>query len=161
MADDDVVVLTSMDGQSFSVLVRDVKDMCATIKDLIEDSGTEAPIPIPNITGKVLQRIVEYCKYHTENPDPAGFDPVTASISEWDAEFLKRCEDLDMVVDVLLAANFLANTKLVDMVGRFGIAEHIKHMTTDEMREKFGITDKLTPEEESRIRREYTWIEEK
>jgi len=30
------------------------------------DTGTESVIPLPNVTGKILGKVIEYCKYHVE-----------------------------------------------------------------------------------------------
>ncbi len=56
MADDDQVTLQSQDGQDFRVEVK-VAKMSETIKNLIEDAGVDAPIPLPNVTGKILGKV--------------------------------------------------------------------------------------------------------
>jgi S-phase kinase-associated protein 1 len=68
MADDEQVTLVSLDDQAFRVPVK-VAKMSATVKHLIEDAGVDNPIPLPEVTGKILARVVTYCKYHTENPE--------------------------------------------------------------------------------------------
>ena len=30
----------------------------------------DAPIPLPNVTGKILSKVIDYCKYHHEHPAP-------------------------------------------------------------------------------------------
>ena len=32
----------------------------------------DAPIPLPNVTGKILSKVIDYCKYHHEHPTPAS-----------------------------------------------------------------------------------------
>jgi len=68
---DDEVTLASCDGQETKITVK-VAQMSETIKHLIEDTGIENPIPLPNVTGKILTKVVEYTKYHTEHPEPEG-----------------------------------------------------------------------------------------
>ena len=36
----------------------------------MQDVGTDTPIPLPNVTGKILANVIEYCKYHLEHPTP-------------------------------------------------------------------------------------------
>ncbi len=36
------------------------------------DTGTESVIPLPNVTGKILGKVIEYCKYHVEVRDQAA-----------------------------------------------------------------------------------------
>ena len=69
MADEDEVTLQSVDGSEFKVTVG-LANMSATMKSLIEDSGAGVTIPLPNITGKILERVVAYCVYHKEHPTP-------------------------------------------------------------------------------------------
>jgi len=60
---------------------------------MIDDLGqdADAPIPLPNVSGKVLEKIVEYCKYHHEHPsvvtDSNKDDRKTDDISPWDKAF--------------------------------------------------------------------------
>lgn len=57
--DDDTVGLQSADGRHFRLKRSDAIKM-RTIRDLVEDAGTDAYIPIPNVAGDVLEVIVEY-----------------------------------------------------------------------------------------------------
>jgi hypothetical protein len=57
----DTVTLQSQDGQDFKVELK-VAKQSETIKNLIEDAGIDAPIPIPNIMGKTLARIIDFLK---------------------------------------------------------------------------------------------------
>jgi S-phase kinase-associated protein 1 len=59
--DTDTVTLHSSDGQEFKIEVRIAK-LSETIKNLIEEAGIENPIPMPNITGKTLAKIIGYMK---------------------------------------------------------------------------------------------------
>lgn len=59
------VKLCSSDTQQFEV-EREVADTSETVKNLIEDSGAEDVIPLPNVSGKILAKVIEYCKYHVD-----------------------------------------------------------------------------------------------
>ncbi len=40
----------------------------------MEGVGSDTAIPLPNVTGKILAKVIEYCKYHLEHPTPANED---------------------------------------------------------------------------------------
>ena len=52
-------------------------------------------MPLPNVTGKILSKIIEYCAYHTQNSKDADKTAAGAAvksaedIKSWDDEFMK------------------------------------------------------------------------
>ena len=74
--------------------------LCLGISDSVD--GTGAPIPLPNLNGAVLEKIIEYCKYHKENPVPARAedDYSVDNISEWDLKFVEV--DVPFLFDIVL-----------------------------------------------------------
>ncbi len=50
-------------------------------------------IPLPNVTGKILSKVIEYNKYHLEHPTPASEEKKdekrTDDIIPWDQDFCK------------------------------------------------------------------------
>lgn len=158
MADDDQCVLQSQDGQDFKVLVG-VAKMNETLKNLIEDSGIDCPIPLPNITGKNLSKVLEYCKWHKENPSVAPADTTTKAADDkrtddlcgWDLDFCK-VEQLQLF-ELILAANYLDNKPLLDTLCKT-VANMVKGKTPEQIRTMFNIKNDFTPEEEEQIRKE-------
>jgi S-phase kinase-associated protein 1 len=59
------VKLTSSDNQMFEV-DEEIANESQTVKNMIEDTGTEDIIPLPNVPGKILAKVIEYCKFHVE-----------------------------------------------------------------------------------------------
>lgn len=58
------------------------------------DSGKDAPIPLPNVTAKILAKVIEYCKYHVEAENKEGggegANPKSdEDIKAWDTDFVK------------------------------------------------------------------------
>ena len=161
MADDDQVTLQSQDGQEFKVEVR-VAKMSETIKNLIEDAGADSSIPLPNVTGKILAKVVEYCKYHTEHPTSVSEDKKdekrTDDIIGWDLDFCKV--DQPTLFELILAANYLDIKELLDLTCKT-VANMIKGKTPEEIRKTFNIKNDFTPEEEEQVRKENEWCEEK
>ena len=72
-----------------------------TIKHIIEDICADNDIPLPNVTSKILAKVIEYCKKHVETPktdDRAANDELKA----WDAEFVKV--DQHTLFDLILVS---------------------------------------------------------
>jgi len=159
------VKLQSSDDQEFEV-PRDIAEMSVTIKNMLEDiPNPDAAIPLPNVTGKILQKVIEYCKYHKENPTPVEDDDDvkkdskrTDDIIPWDADFCKV--DQNTLFELILAANFLDIKPLLELTCKT-VANMIKGKTPEEIRRTFNIKNDLTPEEEEQIRRENAWCEER
>ena len=63
------------------------------IKGLIEDSGIEEEIPIPNVKKSILDKIVDFCKHIDSNPPPEIEKPLRSAslgdvVSPWYAQFI-------------------------------------------------------------------------
>eukprot|EP00252_Welwitschia_mirabilis_P015129 TRINITY_DN33303_c0_g1_i1.p1 TRINITY_DN33303_c0_g1~~TRINITY_DN33303_c0_g1_i1.p1 ORF type:complete len:158 (-),score=25.98 TRINITY_DN33303_c0_g1_i1:294-767(-) len=151
----DRVKLKSSDDELFEV-DEAVAFESQTIKNMIEDTGTEAAIPLPNVSSKILAKVIEYCKYHVDIQKP-GDDKGNASeddIKAWDAEFVKV--DQGTLFDLILAANYLNIKNLLDLTCQT-VADMIKGKTPEEIRKTFNIKNDFTPEEEEEVRRENQW----
>ena len=147
--------LMSSDQQHFEV-EEDVAHESQTIKNMIEDMGSEETIPLPNVSGNILAKVIEYANYHVEarkliNDKPAKSPEDTKA---WDAEFLKV--DQATLFDLILAANYLNIKALLDLTCK-AVAEMIKGKTPEEIRKTFNIKNDFTPEEEEEVRRENHW----
>jgi S-phase kinase-associated protein 1 len=83
----------------------------------MQDIGSDTPIPLPNVTGKILSKVIEYCKYHLEHPTPASEEKKdekrTDDIIPWDQEFCKV--DQATLFELILAANYLDIKPLLDL----------------------------------------------
>lgn len=74
--------------------------------------GSENAIPLPNVTGKILQKVIEYCKHHKANPTPVSDEKKdekrTDDIIPWDQEF---CKVDQATLFELILVRFLVNQK--------------------------------------------------
>lgn len=68
-------------------------------------------------------------------------------------------EDHELLVNVIMGANFLNIKDLLDLTCAC-IANMIRGKSPEEIRRLFNITNDFTPEEEERIREENKWCEE-
>lgn len=155
--EEETVTLLSQDGNSFEVSL-DVAKMSETIKNLIEDAGTDNPVPLPNVSSVILAKVVEYCQYHHAHPvvlsDENKDEKRTDDISGWDLDFCKV--DQKTLFDLILAANYLDIKDLLDLTCKT-VANMIKGKTPEEIRKTFNIKNDFTPEEEEQIRKENEW----
>nr|ACR38888.1 SKP1 [Apopellia endiviifolia (species B)]ACR38897.1 SKP1 [Apopellia endiviifolia (species B)] len=155
MSKETKVKLKSSDDEMF-----EVEDVVAfesqTVKNMIEDTGTENAIPLPNVSSKILSKVIEYCKFHVETQKAADDKPVATEdeIKTWDAEFVKV--DQATLFDLILAANYLNIKNLLDLTCQT-VADMIKGKTPEEIRKTFTFKNDFTPEEEEEVRRENQW----
>jgi S-phase kinase-associated protein 1 len=162
--DDPVVTLQSSEGQEFRVDLH-VATMSETIRNLIEDAGTDNSIPLPNVSTRVLAKVIEYCVWHRDHPVAIATEEDKKSekrnedINAWDSEFCKQL-DQAFLFDVILAANYLDIKDLLDLTCKT-VANMIKGKTPEEIRKTFNIKNDFTPEEEEQVRKENEWAEER
>ncbi|CAK8540037.1 unnamed protein product [Lathyrus sativus] len=152
MASTKKITLKSSDGEAFEV-DEAVALESQTIKHMIEDDCADSGIPLPNVTSKILAKVIEFCKKHV---DAAAADdkPSEDELKAWDADFVKV--DQVTLFDLILAANYLNIKNLLDLTCQT-VADMIKGKTPEEIRRTFNIKNDFTPEEEEEVRRENQW----
>jgi S-phase kinase-associated protein 1 len=159
-----LIKLISLDDKEFEV-EKPIAEMSITIKNILEDmSGQEFEkeiIPLPNVNGKILGKIIEYCKYHQENiivtvENNKDKKPEN-EIIPWDKEFCSV--DQATIFELILAANYLDIKPLLDLTCKT-VANLIKGKTVEEIRKTFNIRNDFTPEEEDLVRKENDWCTE-
>lgn len=156
-------VVLVCDGEKLSVDL-DVVNKSTILKNMIEDTGKDGDIPIPNIQLPILKKIIEFCEhYKSSNPKeirkPLVSNKLTENnVDEWDANFIEM-EKVDDIIDLVIAANFLDIESLVAL-GCAKIATFIKGKSVEEIRDVFGIQNDFTPQEEQQLREENKWAEE-
>ncbi|CAI0413090.1 unnamed protein product [Linum tenue] len=131
-----------------------------TIKHMIEDGCAGDGIPIPNVTGAILAKVLEFCKKHQHHAPDRQSD--ADELKKWDTNFANVSPDT--LYHLLLAANYLnikaanyLNIKdLLDLICQT-VADIIKGKKPEEIRSYFKIKNDFTKEEEEEIRRENQW----
>ncbi|GLJ36408.1 hypothetical protein SUGI_0730980 [Cryptomeria japonica] len=168
MAKECKVRLKSSDDEMFEVDQAVVFES-ETIKNMIEDTGVESVVPLPNVSSNILAKVMEYCKYHVE---AAKTSEEKSAISEedvkkWDQEFVKV--DQATLFDLILASYFVypdlgsmkaANYLNINNLLHFTcqtVADMIEGKSPEEIRKTFNIKNDFTPEEEAEVRRENQW----
>lgn len=158
-----MVRLSSSEGTEFTV-DREIAEKSLLLKNMLEDVGeADAVIPLPNVTGPILQKVIEWCTHHRTDPPAIVEDEMKQQralddIDEWDAEFCKV--DQGTLFELILAANYLDIKPLLDLTCKT-VANMIKGKSPEEIRKTFNIVNDFTPEEEEQVRRENEWCEDR
>ncbi|XP_059435567.1 SKP1-like protein 1A [Corylus avellana] len=83
------ITLKSSDGEAF-----EVDEAVALESPTIKDDCAENVIPLPDVTSKILAKVIEYCKKHVKaqatNPDNRTSDD---DLKAWDAELVQLDTD--------------------------------------------------------------------
>nr|BAB85606.1 kinetochore protein [Brassica juncea] len=153
------IVLKSSDGESFEVDEAVARES-QTLAHMVEDDCIENGIPLPNVTSKILAKVIEYCKKHVDAAAAKTEGAVDGAASSdddlkaWDTEFMKI--DQATLFELILAANYLNIKNLLDLTCQT-VADMIKGKTPEEIRTTFNIKNDFSPEEEEEVRRENQW----
>jgi len=115
-----LVELISGDKQSFSISERAAK-LSGLISDMLEeddnDDGEIPSIPLPNVSGSVLGKVVDFMIYHIDNPMQDIEKPLKGKIEEficqWDIDFLNI--DSALLTELVMATNYLNIKPLLDL----------------------------------------------
>jgi Skp1 family, tetramerisation domain len=112
------ITLKSSDGEEF-VVDELVAMESQTIRHMIEDDCAENGIPLPNVTSKILSKVIEYCKKHvdaatasaaTTEGAAAGASSKTADeeLKQWDQDFVKvdQATLFDLILVKILTSDF-------------------------------------------------------
>ena len=137
---------------------QEVANKSPVLKSMIEDTGKEGDIVIPNIKAPILRKVIEYCT-HYRNSKPKDIKKpllrrnlVENGVDQWDANFI-NLDQTEELIDLVVAANFLDIESLLDL-GCAKIAVMIKDKSVEEIREFLDIDNDFTAEEEKRVNEE-------
>jgi S-phase kinase-associated protein 1 len=138
--------------------------MSELVKSMMEEECDDdiTEIPLPNVSAIVLQKVVEFCQHHRQEPMTEIEKPLKSTkmadvVQKWYADYV----DVDQVVlfEMILAANYMDIKPLLDLTCAT-VASMIKGKTPEEIRATFNIVNDFTPEEEAQVREENRWCEE-
>lgn len=162
--DEGELTLQSQDKQEFKVS-RKVALMSNLVKTMADGDSDASDIPLPNVKGTVLKRVVEYMKYHSQDgKQPTEIEKPLKSADmklvvgdTWDADFVDVQQEL--LFELILAANYMDIKPLLDLTCA-KVASMIKGKTPEQIRTTFNIQNDFTPEEEEAVRAENKWAED-
>jgi len=162
--DDNANETLSLKSQELEVF-QVPKKICAMselIKTMSEGDKEADDIPLLNVKSAVLKKVIEYMRYHAENPPKEIEKPLKSPnmaevVSQWDAEFVDV--DQELLFELILAANYMDIKSLLDL-SCAKVASMIKGKNPEQIRKTFNITNDFTPEEEAAVIAENKWAEE-
>ncbi len=143
-----LIELISQDGESFQVPVKVAANARFVRTMLSECSGDEddelQSIPIPMVKGSVLSKVIEFMQHMnvevmTTIEKPLRSNKMSDLVQEWYANFI-NCNDRDLVVEYLKAADFLHVQPLLDLAAA-EIGRWFKGKTPDEIRREFNLPE--------------------
>ena len=146
-------------GEETFVVEKEVAEMSQAVLNMVEDTETDT-VPLPNVDGKTLSKVIEYCKRHvdaerekTANEKKAADDPtkktsatIDNEIADWEEKVFLDVHQSELF-DVILAANYMNIKTLLDL-GCKRVANMIKGKTPEEIRKQFNIKNDFALEEE-------------
>jgi len=157
------VKLVSIDGVEF-VVEKDIALMSNFVASMLEYSEeVEVRVPLPNVSGKILEQVVQFLQYNKKNPLNEIGKPLKSSIMSenvndpWFATFTDK--DQSIIFELILAANYLDIQPLLDLCCA-KVASLIKGKTPEQIRLTFNIENDFTPEEEAQLLEENKWCED-
>ncbi|KAJ2703985.1 hypothetical protein FB645_003641 [Coemansia sp. IMI 203386] len=141
---------------------RDIVNQIGVLNDLVQlqQDTTDDPITLTNVDAKTMEKVVEYCVHHKDDPiiEENKYDVPSRSddIDEWDLNFMHV--DTDTLFYLLLASNYLDIQPLMNL-GCKMVANMIRGKDSGQIRQIFNLTDDYTEEEKEQIRKEDEWAE--
>jgi len=155
-----LITLISSDEEEFKV-AKEVAEHSVTVKNIIEDvNDTSQPIPLPNVNGKILKKVIEYCQHYHDTPHEIVTDN-SGKIPELDEYCKTFCNvEQQVLFETILASNYLDIKPLLDLTCR-AVANMIRGKTPEEIKKVFNIKKDFSPEEEEQVRKENEWCEER
>ena len=143
------ITLISSDNNKFKIEIK-AAERSNLLKSLLQDYTEDHEIPMHDVKGDVLRKVVDYLIHWKDNepkeiPRPLPSNNLKEFADEWDAEFINGI-DLDTVFDIINTANYMDIKPLLDL-SCAKIASVMKGKTAEEIRNMFNIECDLTEEE--------------
>ncbi len=158
------VTLLSAEGEPFKTEVADI-ELSELVKTMLPDKmdeGEDVEIPLPKVSSEILKKVIDFCRYYRIDPMTEIEKPLTKNVmgelvQEWYATFVDVPQET--LFDLIEAANYLDLRPLLDLTCAT-VGAMIKGKSPAQIRELFGITNDLSPEEEAQILEEQKWCAE-
>ena len=140
---------------------REVAEKSLLIKGIIDDSGIEEQIPLPNVKRPILEKVITFCTHLKDHQAPEIEKPLRSEnmasvVDVWYADYINL--EQEILFELILASNYLDIKPLLELACA-KVASLIKNKSIEEIRKFFNIENDFTPEEEAQIMEENKWAE--
>ena len=140
---------------------REVAEKSLLIKGIIDDSGIEEQIPLPNVKRPILEKVITFCTHLKDHQAPEIEKPLRSEnmasvVDVWYADYINL--EQEILFELILASNYLDIKPLLELACA-KVASLIKNKSIEEIRKFFNIENDFTPEEEAQIMEENKWDE--
>ena len=151
------IKLKSKDEKEFSISEKAVK-RSKLIEGIIEDYQDNKIIPLPDVDGIILEKIIEYLN-HYENSEPKIIKKplknykMKEAFEKWDYDYINNM-NIEDIINLLNASNYMDIDSLVQLC-KNKIAYEIIEKPIDEVINIFKINNDLS-EEENELMNKYS-----
>jgi len=132
--------LTSKDKKDFTV-ERKHAFISTLVKTSLENDDKADEVPIPGVTGAILELVVNYMKEHKGVEPPIIEKPLRSKVMKdvcphkWDADYIDKIGDTrQQLYDLILAANYMDIKSLLHL-GCAKVASLIKGQPLEKIKE--------------------------
>jgi len=143
------VRLLCSDGEEVEIDL-DIAEKSVLIKGLIDDSGTEEQIPLPNVKRPILEKVITFCQHLKDHAPPEIEKPLksvdmASVVDAWYADYINL--EQEVLFELIMASNYLDIKPLLEL-SCSKVASLIKNKSIQEIRKFFNIENDFSPEEE-------------
>lgn len=144
-----MITIRTRDDKTFRVDPSEIM-LSVLIRTIMEgvDENADVEIPLPNVDGFMLERIIEYTRHHMDDPMKTIDRPLpnlefNMIISPWYHDFITSFEGMEGLYALIKAANYMDIPPLQDLACA-RVAYLIRGKEPDEIRKILGL-DSLNP----------------
>lgn len=134
------IKLVSKDKKVF-VVSRKNAIISNLVKTTLEQDASASEVPIPGVTGEILEKLVTYMNHHAGTEPPIIPKPLRSKEMKqvcsdaWDAEYIDKIGDVRQdLYDLILAANYMDVKSLLHL-GCAKVASLIKGQPLEKIKE--------------------------
>ena len=143
------VKLLCSDGEEVEIDI-DVAEKSVLIKGLIDDTGTDDQIPLPNVKRPILEKVIDFCKHLKDHQAPEIEKPLKSTdmqsvVDPWYADYINL--EQEVLFELIMASNYLDIKPLLELACA-KVASLIKNKSIEEIRKFFNIENDFSPEAE-------------
>ena len=155
-----IKVKSELDGFEID-LIKKAANNSVVLKGLIEDFPNDEVLPI-RVNKDALLKIKEYLEHYKDEKPKEIETPLKSSelkecVDEWDYNFIGKEENIEVLENLILAANVLDIKPLLNLLSA-KIALKIRGINTPTIRNVFGIKE-LNDNEEKVFKADVEYIE--